>query len=45
MQDVDDNFSESGFVKEPFLYRVIDKYSTYLLNGFISYFVEFYTVE
>lgn len=45
IQDVDDNFSANEFVKEPFLYRIVDKYSTYLSNGTMSYLVEFYTVE
>lgn len=45
LRDVEEPYSETGFIKEPFIYRVKDKYKTYLSDGCISYLVEFYVVE
>ena len=45
LRDVEEPYSETGFIKEPFIYRVKDKYKTYLSGGGISYLVEFYVVE
>ena len=45
LRDVDCQYSETGFIKEPFIYRIVDKYKTYLSNGIISYLVEFYVIE
>ena len=45
LQDVDCQYSETGWIKEPFIYRIVDKYKTYLSNGTIVYLVEFYVIE
>ena len=45
LRDVEEPYSETGFIKEPFIYRVKDKYKTYLSGGSISYLVEFYVIE
>ena len=45
LRDVDCQYSETGWIKEPFIYRIVDKYKTYLSNGVISYLVEFYVIE
>jgi hypothetical protein len=45
LRDVDCQYSETGWIKEPFIYRIVDKYKTYLSNGTISYLVEFYVIE
>ena len=45
LRDVEEPYSETGFITEPFIYRIKDKYNTYLSGGSISYLVEFYVVE
>lgn len=45
LRDVEEPYSETGFIKEPFIYRIKDKYKTYLSSGGISYLVEFYVIE
>lgn len=45
LRDVDCQYSPNGVIEEPFVYRIVDKYKTYLSNGIISYLVEFYIVE
>lgn len=45
LRDVDCQYSETGWIKEPFIYRIIDKYKTYLSNGTMFYLVEFYVIE
>ena len=45
LRNVDCQYSETGWIKEPFIYRIVDKYKTYLSNGIISYLVEFYVIE
>lgn len=45
LRDVDCQYSETGWIKEPFIYRIVDKYRTYLSNNIISYLVEFYVIE
>lgn len=45
LRDVDCQYSETGWIKEPFIYRIVDKYKTYLSNSTISYLVEFYVIE
>ena len=45
LRDVEEPYSETGFIKEPFIYRIVDKYRTYLPNSFGSYLVEFYVIE
>lgn len=45
LRDVDCQYSETGWIKEPFIYRIVDQYKTYLSNGTISYLVEFYVIE
>jgi hypothetical protein len=45
LRDVDCQYSETGFTKEPFVYRIVDKYKTYLPNSLGHYLVEFYVIE
>lgn len=45
LHDVEDLYSDTGFIKEPFIYKLVNKYRTYLSNGTVLYLVEFYTVE
>lgn len=45
LRDVEEPYSETGFIKEPFIYRIVDKYKTYLPNSFGYYLVEFYVIE
>lgn len=45
LRDVDEQFSEKGFCSEPFLYRIVDKYHTWIVNGSMAYSIEFYIVE
>lgn len=45
LRDVEEPFSETGFVSEPFLYRIVDKYHTWITSGYMGYNIEFYVVE
>jgi hypothetical protein len=45
LKNIDEPFSEKGFCSEPFLYRIVDKYHTWIVNGSITYNIEFYIVE
>ena len=45
LRDVEEPYAEDGFIKEPFIYRIVDKYHTYLSNGSMYYLVEFYVIE
>lgn len=45
LRDVDCQYSDTGYIKEPFIYRIVDKYKTYLPNSLGYYLVEFYVIE
>ena len=45
LRDVDCQYSPSGVIEEPFIYRIVDKYKTYLPNSLGHYLVEFYVIE
>lgn len=45
LRDVDCQYSPNGVIEEPFIYRIVDKYKTYLPNSLGHYLVEFYVVE
>lgn len=45
LRDIEEPYSETGFIKEPFVYRIEDKYKTYLTCGSIAYLVEFYVIK
>lgn len=45
LRDVDCQYSPNGVIEEPFIYRIVDKYKTYLPNSLGYYLVEFYVVE
>ena len=45
LQEIDDNFSETGFIKHPVIWRIMNTYETWLNNGSISYRTEFYVIE
>lgn len=45
LRNIEEPFFEKGFCSEPFLYRIVDKYHTWIVNGSITYNIEFYIVE
>ena len=45
LRDVDCQYSPNGVIEEPFIYRIVDKYKTYLPNSLGYYLVEFYVIE
>ena len=45
LRDVDCQYSPNGVIEEPFIYRIVDKYHTYLPNSLGHYLVEFYVIE
>lgn len=45
LRDVDCQYSPNGIIEEPFIYRIVNKYRTYLPNSLGHYLVEFYVVE
>ncbi len=45
LRNVDCQYSDTGYIKEPFIYRIVDKYKTYLPNSLGHYLVEFYVIE
>lgn len=45
LRDVEEPYSDTGFIKQPFIYRIVDKYRTYLPNSLGHYLVVFYVVE
>ena len=44
-RDVEEPFSEKGFVSEPFIYRLVNHYETWITNNPIAYRIDFYIVE
>lgn len=44
-KDVEEPFSETGFISEPFLYRILSHYNTWIVNGSMTYNIDFYVVE
>lgn len=44
-RDVDEQFSEKSFISEPFIYRLVDHYETWITNVAIAYRIDFYIVE
>ena len=45
LRNVDCPYSPNGWTEEPFVYRIVDKYKTYLPNSLGHYLVEFYVIE
>ena len=45
LRDVEEPFAENGVVWEPFVYRIVDKYETWVSNGSMLYRIDFYIVE
>lgn len=45
LRDVDCQYSPNGWIEEPFVYRIVNKYKTYLANSWGHYLVEFYVIE
>ena len=45
LRDIEEPFSETGFTSEPFIYRILDKYGTWVTNGSMLYHINFYVVE
>ena len=44
-RDVEEPFSETGFASEPFIYRILNHYETWVTNGTMVYQINFYVVE
>lgn len=45
LRNIDEPLAEKGFVSEPFIYRLVDHYETWITNGAMAYRIDFYTVE
>lgn len=45
LRDIDEPLVEKGFVSEPFIYRLVDHYETWITNGSIGYRIDFYIAE
>ena len=45
IRDVEEPLAEKGSVWEPFIYRIVDKYETWIIGGSIAYRTDFYVVE
>ena len=44
-RDVEEPLAEKGSVSEPFIYRLVDHYETWITGGSIAYRIDFYVVE
>ena len=44
-RDVEEPLSETGSMSEPFIYRIINRYETWITNGSMFYKINFYVVE
>lgn len=45
LRDVEEPLAEKGSVSEPFIYRLVNHYETWLTGGSIAYRVDFYVAE
>lgn len=45
LRDVEEPLSEKGSISEPFIYRIVNHYDTWVSNGAMLYRINFYTVE
>ena len=45
LRDVEEPLADRGFIQEPFIYRIVDKYNTWITGGTIAYRIDFYIVE
>lgn len=45
LKNVDEQFSEKGYTSEPFIYRILEHYDTWISNGMMLYRINFYIVE
>ena len=45
LRDVEEPLAEKGSVWEPFIYRIVDHYETWITGGSIAYRTDFYVVE
>lgn len=45
LRDVEEPLFENGSVPEPFIYRLVDHYETWITSNPIAYRIEFYIVE
>ena len=44
-RDIEEPLAESGSMSEPFIYRLLDHYETWISNGAMLYRIDFYTIE
>lgn len=45
LQPIDDNYSETGFANHPVIWKIKSSFGTWLSNGTIAHFTEFYIVK
>lgn len=45
LKNVDEQFSEKCYASEPFIYRILEHYETWISNGMMLYRIDFYIVE
>lgn len=45
LRDVEEPLAENGSVSEPFIYRLVDHYETWITSNPIAYRIDFYVVE
>lgn len=45
LRDVEEPLSENGYASEPFVYRLVDHYETWITSNPIAYRIDFYIVE
>lgn len=45
LRDVEEPLAEKGSVWEPFIYRIVDHYETWITSGSMAYRTDFYVVE
>ena len=45
LTDVDCPYSENGYISEPMLYQIVNKYETWISHGAMLCKTEFYTIK
>lgn len=45
LRDIEEPLAEKGSVPEPFIYRLVDHYETWIANSTMAYRIDFYIVE
>ncbi len=45
LRDVEEPLAEKGSISEPFIYKLVDHYETWITNVLMAYRIDFYVVE